>query len=166
MANRSSNNRIFLDDPIRSPSAPPATDYQVHARDMGRRRRERDDRAGVFAEAQATAERDRRGVCLQRWPGILAAIRTLLAAYNDGAGEELLTAAEQSDGDDPAVTIASRRSARGTITIAVDGDALLVRTNPASSPEAAAHRIARRIDCSRSDLDTAAYILQNWMDQL
>ena len=166
MANRLSKNRIFLNDPIRSPSASPDTDYEVRARDMGRRRRESDDRAGAFAEAQATAEKDRRDACLQRWPGILAAIRALLAAYNDGAGEELLTAAEQSAGDDPAVTIASRRSARGTITIAVDGDALLVRANPASASAAVVHRSARRIDCSRSDPDTAAYLLQNWMDQL
>ena len=120
----------------------------------------------AFAEAQATAEKDRRDVCLQRWPGILAAIRTLLAAYNDGAGEKLLTAAEQADGGDPAVTIASRRSVHHTITIAVDGDALLVRADPASASAAVVHRIARRIDCSRSDPDTAAYLLQNWMDQL
>lgn len=166
MAKRSSKNRIFLDDPIRSRSVPPATHYEVRARDMGRRRRASDDRAGAFAEAQAAAEKDRRDVCLQRWPGILAAIRTLLAAYNDGAGEELLTAAEQSDGDDPTVTIASRRSAGGTITIAIDGDALLVRSNPASASAAIFHRIARRIDCSRSDRDTAAYLVQNWMDQL
>jgi hypothetical protein len=139
---------------------------EARARDMGRRRRENDDRASTLAAAQADAARDRRAVCLRRWPGILAAIRTLLASYNDGAGEELLTAAEQSGGDDPAVTIDSRCSARGTITIAVDGDALLVRANPAPASAAAFHRIARRIDCSRSDPDTAAYLVQDWMDQL
>ena len=105
-------------------------------------------------------------MCLQRWPGILAAITDLLAAYNDGAGAELLTVSEQSEGDDPAVTVTSRGSARGTITIAVDGDALLVRTNPASHSEASLHAVARRIDCSRSDTGTAAYLLQDWMDQL
>ena len=164
MANQLSKSQIFLGDPIRSHSAP--RDTEGHARDMGRRRRESDDRAGAFAETQATAEKNRRDACLQRWPGILAAIKALLAAYNDGAGEELLTAAEQSGGDDPAVTIASRHSAGGTITIAVDGDALLVRANPASASAAVFHRIARRIDCSRSDPDTAAYLVQNWMDQL
>jgi hypothetical protein len=132
---------------------------------MGRRRRENDDRAHVLLEAQDNARQDRRAACLQRWPGILAAIRVLLAAYNDGAGEELLTATEQS-GDDPTVTITSRGSANGGITVSIDGDALLVRSNPASDAAAALHRIARRIDCSRSDPGTAAYLLQDWMDQL
>jgi hypothetical protein len=133
---------------------------------MGRRRRENDDRARALAETGAQAEQDRRAVCLQRWPGILAALTDLLAAYNDGAGAELLTASEPSEGDDPAVTIASRGSACGTITIAVDGDALLVRTNLGSPSAASPHAIARRIDCSRSDTGTAAYLLQDWMDQL
>jgi len=143
--------------------------FQYHedrARNMGRRRRENDDRAGALADTQAQAEQDRTAVCLQRWPGILAAIRGLLAAYNDGAGAELLTASEQSDGGAPAVTIASRGSARATITIAVDGDAFLVHTNPGSHAAAALHAIARRIDCSRSDAGTAAYLLQDWIDQL
>jgi hypothetical protein len=133
---------------------------------MGRRRRENDDRAGALAEAHASAEQDRRAVCLQRWPGILGAIKGLLAAYNDGAGGELLTASEQSDGDDPAVTVASRDSTRGTITIAVDGDAFLVHAKVESGAAAAPHGIARRIDCSRSDIGTATYLLQDWMDQL
>ena len=140
--------------------------HEDRARHMGRRRRENDDRAGALADTQAQAEQDRTAVCLQRWPGILAAISGLLAAYNDGAGAELLTASEQSDGDGPAVTIASRGSARATITIAVDGDALLVHTNLGSHAPAALHAIARRIDCSRSDTGTAAYLLQDWMDQL
>lgn len=141
-------------------------DHEDRARNMGQRRRENDDRASALADAQAQAERDRTAVCLQRWPGILAAIRGLLAAYNDGAGAELLTASEQSDGDDPAVTIASRGSARATITITVDGNALLVHTNLGSHAAADLHAIARRIDCSRNDTGTAAYLLQDWMDQL
>ena len=132
---------------------------------MGRRRREQDDRARVLLETQANAGQDRRAECLQRWPGIVAAIRVLLAAYNDGAGEELLIATEQP-GDDPTVTIASRGSANGGITVSIDGDALLVRSNPAADAAVGLHGMARRIDCSRSDPDTAAYLLQDWMDQL
>jgi hypothetical protein len=137
--------------------------HEDRVRGLGRRRRENDDRAGALAEARAEAEQDRRAVCQQRWPGILAAIRGLLAVYNDAAGAELLTASEQSDGEDPAVTISSQGSA---ITIAVDGDALLVHTHSGSRTAATLHGIARRIDCSRSDTGTAAYLLQGWMDQL
>ena len=129
---------------------------------MGQRRRQHDDRASALAEACANAEKDRRTLCLERWPGIVAAIRTQLAAYNHGAGDELLTASERLDGDEPLVTIASRGSTRGGITVSVDGDAFLVRTDVT----AGLRGIARRIDCSRSDLGTAAYLLDDWMDQL
>ena len=155
---------MVLADPIRNDTTVPDRHHEDRARDMGRRRRENDDRADALADTRDQAEQNRRAVCLQRWPGILAAMKSLLAAYNDGAGAELLTASEQSDGGDPAVTIASRGG--GTITIAIDGDALLVRTNPGSHAAAARHAIARRIDCSRSDTGTAAYLLQDWMDQL
>jgi hypothetical protein len=133
---------------------------------MGRRRRENDDRAGALADSRAQVEQNRRAICLQRWPGILSAIKGLLAAYNDGAGAELLTASEQCNGDEPAVTIASLGSGRGTISIAVDGDELLVRTNMESDSPTSLHAIVRRIDCSRSDTGTAAYLLQDWMEQL
>ena len=135
------------------------------ARDMGRRRGENDARARSVADTWAYAEHARRAVCLERWPGILAAISSLLAAYNDGAGAELLTASEHTDGDARAVTITSGGSGQ-TITIAVDEDALLVHTNNQLHAAASLQAIARRIDCSRSDTGTAAYVLQHWMDQL
>ena len=165
MGNRLIKDQIVVEDPIRNHTAVPDRHHEVRAREMGRRRREIDDRAGAVAKAQGDAERDRRAVCLQRWPGILAAIKSLLAAYNEGAGAELLTASEQFDGNDPVVTIASR-GVRGTITIAVDEDALVVRTNVDTHAAASLHAISRRIDCSRSDTGTAAYLLQGWMDQL
>jgi len=166
MANQSTRSRVFVEDPIRTHTAALDRPHEDRVRDLGRRRRENDDRASALADARALAEQDRRVVCQQRWPGILAAIRRLLAVYNDAAGAELLTASEQSDGGDPGVTIASQGSAYGTITIAVDGDALLARTHSGSRTAATLHGIARRIDCSRSDAGTAAYLLQGWMDNL
>jgi hypothetical protein len=86
-------------------------------------------------------------------------MNTLVAAYNEGADEPLLIASEHSEGNDPAMTHGCTRDA---ITVAVDGDALLVQAQPATG----LHGRERRIDCSRSDLGTAAYLLQDWMDQL
>jgi hypothetical protein len=151
---------------MRNHTTPPDAQHERRAQDMGRRRREHDDRTSALAEAQLDAEQDRRAVCLQRWPGILGAIKGLLTAYNDGAGGDLLTASEQPDGDEPAVTITSQGTARATITVTVDGDALQVRTNPGSHSAATLHGIARRVDCSRTDIGTAAYLLQDWMDPL
>ena len=166
MGNRSSNGRLVVQNPIREHNLAAADrHHEDRAREMGRRRGENDDRARSVADTWAQAEHARRAVCLQRWPGILAAIRSLVAAYNDGAGAELLTASAQSDGDDPAVTITSRGFGP-SITIGVDEDALLVHTNLEPRAPASLHAIARRIDCSRSDTGTAAYALQDWMDQL
>jgi hypothetical protein len=166
MGNRSSKGRRFVQDStLEHNRAVADRHHEGRAREMGRRRGENDAQARSVADTWARAEHARRAGWLQRWPGVLAAIRSLVAAYNDGAGAELLTASEQSNGDDPAVTITSRGSGR-TITIGVDEDALLVDTNPEPHAAASRHAIARRIDCSRSDTGTAAYALQDWMDQL
>lgn len=69
------------------------------------------------------------------------------------------------DGD-PAVTIASPGHSHGSVTKSIDDDALLVQTNQVSEQAAGLSGIARRIDCSRSDVGTAAYLLQPWLDQL
>ena len=136
------------------------------ARQMGQRRRQRDDDSAARAQLRVADESDRRAECLQRWPGILASMRALVAAYNDGAGVGVLTVAERSDGDEPAVTIASPGSARGSVIIAVDGGDLCVRISGHLNGTAGLHGSVRRIDCSRSDMATAAYLLQDWMDQI
>ena len=166
MGNWSSKGQRFVQNPIRERNLAVADrHHEDRARAMGRRRGEHDARVHSGAVTCAQAEHARRAMCLQRWPGILAAIRSLIAAYNDGAGAELLIASEHSDNDARAVTITSRGSTR-TITIGVDEDALLVHTNLEPHAAASLHAIARRIDCSRSDTGSAAYALQNWMDQL
>lgn len=103
---------------------------------------------------------------MQRWPGIVAAIRTLVAAYNEGAGLELLTATESSQGEQPIVTIVSAGSTAGAIAVSLDDDAFLVQPDEPSSRATGLHQTARRIDCSRTDMGTAAYLVQAWMDRL
>jgi hypothetical protein len=103
---------------------------------------------------------------MRRWPGIIASIRTLIASYNDGAGRELLTAMEQPHPDHPVLIVESTGCARGAVTIAVDGADLCVRASAASHRAGDRHDIQRRIDCSRTDAATAAYLLQDWMERL
>ena len=152
---------------VRFESIPPCTaSAESLARQSGQRRRQRDDDSAAQTQAHTADETDRRALCLQRWPGILASIRSLVVAYNDGAGRQLLTAANRSDGDDPAVTVASLGSTCGSVTVAVDGSDLCVRIDGTSRSTAGLHGGVRRIDCSRSDPATAAYLLQDWMDRL
>ena len=133
---------------------------------MGQLRRQRDDVSAIETRSHAADEHDRQALCLQRWPGILGSIRTLVTAYNDGAGVPLLTVAEHSHADHPGVTIESPGSAPGSITIAVDGTDLCVRTNGGLPHAAGRHGAERRLDCSRSDMETASYLLQDWMERL
>jgi hypothetical protein len=102
---------------------------------------------------------------VRRWPGIIASIRTLIASYNDGVGLEPLTAMEQPP-DHPVLIVESRGCARGSVTIAVDGADRCVRASAASPGAGDRHDIQRRIDCSRTDAATAAYLLQDWMERL
>lgn len=132
---------------------------------MGQRRRHRDDEWAARAQLRAADEGDRRTECLQRWPGIVGAIRRLIAAYNDGAGVEVLTIAQRSD-DDPSLIVTSQQAQGAFVTIAVDDGDLSVRLNGTPRGAAGPHGGERRIDCSRSDLGTAAYLLQEWMDQI
>ena len=132
---------------------------------MGQRRRQRDDESAARAQLRTAGEGDRQKECLQRWPGIVGAIRRVIAAYNDGAGAEVLTIAERSD-DDPTLTVTSQQTPGASVTITVDDGELSVRLNGTPLGTAGPHGGERRIDCSRSDMGTAAYLLQEWMDQV
>lgn len=145
---------------------PQPTASECRAQRMGQLRRQRDDESAVQTRAHAADEHDRQALCLRRWPGILASIRTLVAAYNDGAGLPLLTVADQSHSARPGVTIESPGSAHGSITITVDGSDLCVRTNGGLPDAAGRHGAERRLDCSRGDMETASYLLQDWMERL
>ena len=132
------------------------------ARQIGKKHQRRDWAASLEAQATVDGEHERRTACRLRWPMILVAIKALTEEYNAGFGREAVVVVEGSDLEHPSVTLESVVSEHSTLGIAVDGSELLVRTRVAvDSGES-----TRWVALNRTDEDTAAYLVQDWMQRL
>ena len=133
------------------------------ARPLGERRRRRDAETRFQAKALLDADDARQIASLRRWPGIVTAIRALAKVYNEGAGLDAITVVEHAEGDRPGLTVASVGSDEHGLEIVLDGTELQVRARGEQPTTASGERW---IDLARSDEDTAAYVLQDWMARL
>ena len=129
---------------------------------MGARRRRRDQTASDQAGEQAAIDERLRTAGVLRWPLIVDAIRRLTASYNQGAGFEALAIVEGGDRQHPSVTIRPASSSQGTLVVTLVASELSVQIVPAAGTVDA----TRWLDLSRTDEQTAAYILKNWLEQL
>jgi hypothetical protein len=93
---------------------------------------------------------------------ILVEIRALTQEYNAGFGREAIVIVEGADVEHPSATLESVASGHSTLGIAVDGPELLVRTQGAGDSSGSTRWVA----LNRSDEDTAAYLVQDWMQRL
>ena len=131
-------------------------------RQIGEKHQRRDWAASSRAQAIVDDEHERKAACRLRWPMILAAIRALTEEYNAGFGLEAVAVVEGSDLERPSVTLESVVSEHSTLGITVDGAELLVReAGTVDSGES-----TRWVALSRNDEDTAAYLVQDWMQRL
>lgn len=130
------------------------------ARRIGENHGRRDRAVSLQVQTLVDQEHERHTACLQRWPAIVAQIRTLVASYNEGAGPGTLTLTE-----DPAthgVTLESNNG-RSTLVMTLEGADVSVRTrNGHTDPVNSTHWVS----LDRTDEDAAAYVLRNWMEQL
>ena len=133
------------------------------ARQMGARHRLRNQVSSSQVLALADGEKERQTLCLARWPKIVAAMRTLIASYNQGFGDDTIRLVEDPDRERPSVTLESIKPGCGTLVVALEGAELCVR--PGGTHTHPGHG-QRWIGFNRTDHDTAAYVVQNWMDQL
>lgn len=131
------------------------------ARRFGEEHAQRDRASAREAAARRHADHQQQAACLERWPSIVAAMRSRVTTYNDGAGVEALTLVE----DEAAhrVTLESVGNGHGAITIALDGSDVAVRSRdgadrPWSGPA--------WVSLSRTDDDAVDYLLRNWMERL
>jgi|ERR1041384_34040 hypothetical protein len=130
------------------------------AQELGEERHARDERTAKTAKsAQEDAARTS-AVSVERWPGVVAAIRRLVDAYNAGAGRALLNV--EGESDNLTVTIAAGREGP-SLTAALENALISVR---ASGTAGISYPSEVRLRPDRDDDATAAYVLQNWMQHL
>ena len=99
-------------------------DWSRHIGETHRRR----DRATTLGEQKVMdREHQRDAECLQRWPAIVAAMRTVVAGYNHKVGSEALTLVE--DAVNHGVTLESVANGRRALVMALDGSDVSVRTH-------------------------------------
>ena len=131
------------------------------SRQFGEKHGRRDRAAAVDAQARSDVEQQLYAACLERWPAIVAAMRHLVAGYNNGADLDAVTLAE--DLATPGVTLESATNGRRALVIALDGSELSVRTR--GGPDDPLGR-PQWVSLDRTDENAAAYLLRDWMERL
>jgi hypothetical protein len=115
-------------------------------------------------QAAMDAERQQHVVCLERWPAIVAAMKSLVMSYNDGARFEAVTLVDDTDDrENASVTVASVSNGRRALVIALDGSDVTVRTR--SGPNDALSGM-HWVSLDRTDENAAAYLLRDWLERL
>ena len=137
-------------------------DMNAWTRQIGEKHQRRDWAASLGAQTGAEGEQERRTACRLRWPTILVEIRALTEEYNAGFGREAIVIVTGADDEHPSATLESLVSRHSTLEIAVDGPELLVRTRGDGDSSGSTRWVA----LNRSDEDTAAYLVQDWMQRL
>jgi hypothetical protein len=131
------------------------------SRQLGEKRGSLDRAASLEMQTLLDQDNERHAACLQRWPTIVGAMRTLIATYNEGAGLAVLTLVE--DAEKPGVTLESARSGRGSLVMTLEGADVCVRTRHSGTD---ASNGVRWVSLNRTDENAAEYLLRNWMEQL
>jgi hypothetical protein len=123
------------------------------------------DRAALLA---ASAARDGSAamekLSLDRWTHIVAAMTRLVSAYNASFEREVLSLADdRAEPSRPVVTIQSGGEGSPSLVAALEGTLICIRSRDAQGQSGHAERPLR---ADRDDDQTAAYVLQSWMERL
>ena len=134
------------------------------SRHIGEKHGHRDRAAALQMQSAMDVERQRHVVCLERWPAIVAAMKSLVASYNEGTGLEAVTLVDDTvDRENASVTIASVTNGRRALVIALDGSDVTVRTR--SGPNDSLSGM-QWVSLDRTDENAAAYLLRDWLERL
>ena len=129
---------------------------------LGTAHRRRDAAAASIAQGRAELDDARLKSALDRWRGIVGAIQASVSAYNDGIGRERLVVRETA-GPPPTATIEATDGVIPALVVTLDGAEIRVDCRALAPGHGA---ITRWVAMTRSDDDTAAYVLQEWMERL
>jgi len=135
----------------------------LRARTLGQQHGARARVATLASEATRDAAVEHAHMALARWPRIVQAMTRLVAAYNSGFGREILNIAEdRSIPRRPVVTIRAGGADAPSLVVTLDESVLCGRRDAGGLRCETEYRL--RPD--RSDDETAAYVLQHWMEHL
>ena len=124
----------------------------------------RDESTRDAVSTSQVREREQESAARRRWLGIVAAIRTFTGRYNQGAGREVLTVIDDSDGESRLLGVTVTAPGQQTLRMVVTGTELCVRPTP--SPVGAADDGQRWMTFAATDEAIAAYALQDWLAHL
>jgi hypothetical protein len=118
----------------------------------------------LASDATRDAGVESTSIALARWPRIVEAMTRLVSAYNQGFGTEVLEITEdQSVPSRPSVMIRAAGANAPSLAATLEDSAIYARR---AGPGPPAPEAEYRLLASRSDEETAAYLLQDWMAQL
>ena len=101
---------------------------------------------------------------LERWTHIVGAMTQFVSAYNRAFDRDVLSVAEdRSDPNRPVVTVQAGADAAPSLHAALEGSLICVRS---SNAEGVSCEKEYRLRRDRDDEQTAAYVLQCWMERL
>jgi hypothetical protein len=129
------------------------------SRYMGEQHGRRDRAASLRAQALVDRDRERNAACLERWPAIVAAMRTLILRHNEGAGVVPLRLAE--DTVRSSVMLERADDPRRALIMALDGEDVAVRTRNEHSDSVNG---TQWVSLNRTDENAAAYLLREWIE--
>lgn len=133
-------------------------------RQLGASHRRRNELASHDHYTCQNRDLEQHTVLRRHWPGIVAAMRTLSRCYNEGAGLEVLTLADDANVESGALLVEIVARSGQTLTITLVDAELCVRQHPGTAGALDGGR--RWIALGASDEATAAYALQHWLTQL
>ncbi len=133
---------------------------------LGKKHGARERAAEVVARAANQRAAAMAAQCLERWPHIVAAVTQIVGAYNVAFDRVVLNVAEnRSDSSRPAVAIQTGAAADAfpSLLASLEGTLICVRSRDAAGISC---DIEYPLRTDRDDDQTAAYILQRWMERL
>jgi hypothetical protein len=131
---------------------------------LGEQRGAQERAATAIAQATRQSAVDSASTALLRWPRIVDAMTRIVAAYNEGAGREVINITEdRSATSGPTVILRAGGDDAPMLSVTLEEPAIYARRPGSSSPSS---ETEYRLGGDRSDDATAAYVLQHWMAQL
>jgi len=119
--------------------------------------------ADLATQAAHTAAVNSADMAVLRWPRIVEAMARLVTAYNTGFESEVLKIVEDQSASRPVVTIRTGGADDQSLVVTLEESVICARRSDAGVVSC---ETEQRLRADRDDDETAAYVLQHWMEHL